>query len=312
MSKKIFKEQKNKYLKKQIILIFLILLIIISLVSILGRYVTNNVNNFFARSKEFYFDSDKMSEKTDVFQINDWTGVDPYTFTIDMNSRKNNKEAATYDISYNIKYNCTSNAICQISKTEGVIPATTNSDLFYITITPNTQLDTGDKVEVNVEATSTSEYQKTIKGKFILVVGKEKLSYEINDRPNSAYMILDITNTISYYTVKEKFDNYLVGQKIDIDTYKGLTDINKKKCYSRIVSIEFNPNEVLLDMTNENYNKAYNIKNKIISGKNFINGLTIDMEPISSKKIRFYKVDKTKDYTYPNQTNNPIIKVTSK
>ena len=312
MRKKEYKQNKKSYTTKQILIILLILLSAISFVAILGRYVTNSAKDFFSRSKEFYFYSDKLSKDTSIFQIDNWTGVDPYTFTIDMNSRKNKIEAATYDIGYKIKYTCTPNAICQLSKTEGIISANTNSDLFYLTITPNTQLETGDKVTVEVEATSTSDYTKTIKGRFTLVVGKEKLTYSIDDRANSPYMTLSITNTISYYIVKENFANHTIGEKIDIDNYKKLSEADKKKCYSRMVTIDFNPNEILLDITNENIGKATNLKKKIINGKTYINGLTIEMEPISSTELRFYKIDSTKDYTYPNNMNTSIVKVTSK
>ena len=313
MRKKKQKNKKNNYIKKQTILLFLLIILIISFANSIARYVSNSINSFFARSKEFYFYSDKMSENTDVFQINEWTGVDPYTFTIDMNSRKNNIEGATYDIAYNINYKCTPNAICQISKDKGIISANTNSDLFYVTIIPNTQLKVGDKVVVEVEAVSDSIYNKTIKGRYTLVVGKEKISYSIEDKIKSQYMTLNITNTISYYIVKEPFENYSVGEKLDVDTYKKLIKENKDKCYSKIVDIKFNPKEILLDMTDEILKNAYNIKKIQINGNTFVSGFTIEMQPISSEKIRFYKIDNLKDYTYPNDLqNNSIIEIKSK
>ena len=148
------------YQKKQILIILAILLCSISFVIVFGRYVTNSINNFFLRSKEFYFFSDKLSEKRDVFQVDNWSGVDDYTIVVNMNSRKNNIQVASYDIAYDIKYTCTSNAICQLSKTEGVISKDSNTDSFTLTITPNTQLKTGDKVVVEIEATSKTSYTK--------------------------------------------------------------------------------------------------------------------------------------------------------
>jgi len=59
------------YKKKQIIIILAILLCAVSFVVVFGRYVTNSINNFFLRSKEFYFFSDKLSEETSVFQIDE-------------------------------------------------------------------------------------------------------------------------------------------------------------------------------------------------------------------------------------------------
>ena len=91
--------QKQFYKKKQIIIILAILLCATSFVVVFGRYVTNSINNFFLRSKEFYFNSDKLSENKSVFQIENWSGVDDYTITVNMNSRKNNIQVASYDIS---------------------------------------------------------------------------------------------------------------------------------------------------------------------------------------------------------------------
>lgn len=283
----------------------------ISLVVVFGRYITDNINNYFLRSGEFYFESDKLSKEGTTLQVDNWSGVDDYTITINMNSRKNNIEKATYDISYDINYSSTDNVICNLSKEEGIIYASTNTDYFNLTITPNTQLRTGDKVVVDIEVNSTSQYQKTLKGQFILVVGQENISYQITDEAKSPYLELSITNTLSYYTVRQSFGSYKQGDRIDTDTYLALSKEDKNKCYSGEIKIEFNPQEVLLDMTSEVYNEAKDIKQTLINGKNYINGFTINIDAISSVDIRFYKVDVTKDYTYPNANNKSIIKVTS-
>lgn len=301
----------TKYRKKQIILVLIILIIIISLVVIFGRFITNSINNFFLRSGEFYFESDKLSEEGTTLQVDNWSGVDDYTFTININTRKNNIETATYDIPYEVKYSASDNVICNLSKENGIIYASNNSDSFTITITPNTQLRTGDKVTIDLEVISTGEYKKTLKGKFILVVGQENISYEITDEKLNQYLELSITNTLSYYTVRENFDSYNVGDRIDIDTYLNLSQENKNKCYSGEIKLEFNPNEVLLDMTSEIYNEAKNIETININGNTYIRSFTINIDAISSVDIRFYKVDVTKDYTYPNNNNNSVIEVTS-
>lgn len=304
---------KNRriYKRKQIVILLLIILCFISFVVIFGRYVTNTINNFFLRSKEFYFYSDKLSEDNSVFQVDNWSGVDDYLITINMNSSENNIEAATYDIGYNISYTCTDNAICTISKTEGTIYANTNSDFFNLIITPNTQLSTGDKVTVQVEVNSTAPYKKTLKGTFTLVVGKEKLSYQITDKEQNPYMQLSITNTLTYYNVKEAFGTYSKGDKIDIDTYLELTEEEKKKCYSAIVTIKFDPKEILFDVTNSAYTDATNVTTTILNGHTYINGFTIEIDAISSREIRFYKVDVSKNYTYPNNNNESVVDITS-
>lgn len=305
-------KKKNKYLRRQIIILISLVICILSFVVIFGRYLTNNIKNFFVKSEEFYFYSDKLSENTSIYEIDNWSGVDDYVITINMNSTKNNIEAAIYDIGYSVSYECTDNAICTLNKTAGIISQSTNTDFFNITITPNMQLETGDKVIVEIEATSTAQYKKTLKGRFTLVVGKEKLSYQITDKSQNPYMELSITNTLSYYIVDQAFSNYTAGQKIDIDTYLALTDEEKKKCYSSIVTIKFNPTEILFDVTNNAYGDATDIKTTTIDGKTYINEITIPIDAVSSRDLRFYKVDVSKDYTYPNESNTSIVTITSK
>lgn len=311
-NKRGIKKQMKLYQKKQMLLILCIILCSISFVVVFGRYVTNSINNFFLRSKEFYFFSDKLSENTSVFQIDNWSGVDDYTIIINMNSRKNNIQVASYDIAYDLKYTCSDNAICQLSKNSGNISKDDNTDSFNVTITPNTQLKTGDKVTVTIEATSKTSYTKTIKGKFTLVVGKENLTYQITDEPDNPYMDLRITNTISYYIVNEAFGNYEIKDKIDIDTYLALPEKDKAKCYSSEVTISYDPNEVLIDITNENYQKATNITTTMIDGKSYINSFTLAIDAISSVDLRFYKVDTSNDYTYPNLQNESVVSVIPK
>ena len=309
MQKKIgtFISQNIKYKRNQIIIATLIALSLLSFIIIFGRYLTSNVSNFFVRSKEFYFFSDKLSEDTSVYQVDNWSGVDDYTITINMNSRLNNIESATYDIGYDISYTCSDNAICQLSKTQGIINADTNSDFFNLTITPNTQLKDGDKVVVDVVVNSTAPYKKTLKGKFTFVVGKEELTYQITDQSQDPYMLLSLTNTLTYYTIKEAFDSFHVGDRIDIDTYLSLSEDKKAKCYSAEVKISFDPRDVLFDVTNSVYSDATNITTTNIDGKTYINGFTIKIDAISSREIRFYKVDVNKDYTYANSNNDKSI-----
>lgn len=300
---------KKTYKKKQVLVLLILIFFAISFVVILARYVTDNTENFFLRSKAFYFYSDKLSDNLSTFQIDNWSGVDEYTITINMNSKKNNLLFNLYDIAYDITYTCTDNAICQISKTSGVISANDNTDQFNLIITPNSQYNTGDQVVVYVEAKSKTNYEKVLKGKFTLVVGKEDLTYQITDSPKNVYLDLSITNTLSYYIVNESFGNYTKNQKIDIDTYLSLSEENKLKCYSNIAKVEFNPNDVLLDMTNENYSKVTDIKVQNINGKDYISGFTISIDAISSVNFRFYKINVEEDYSYPENFQTSIINV---
>lgn len=299
--------------KKPQILIILVLILCFTTLSVtFGRYVLNEINNFFVRTKEFYFYSDKLKNPSTFYQIDNWSGVDPYTITINMNSMENNLKKSSYDISYNIEYTCSSNATCQLSKTDGIIPSDTNQDSFNLVITPNTGLNTGDKVIVKITTNSTSHYKKELEATFVLVVGKEHVAYEIVDSKSSTYFDLNITNTLSYYKVETDFGSYKAGDKIDVDTYLTLSEEDKNKCYSALITLKFNPKEILLDMTNTNYLNATKTTTTNINGSNYINGMTFKVEPISSAVVRFYKLDVTKDYTYPIKNSTSIVTVNTR
>lgn len=305
------KEKKRKkiykYSIRQLIIVVIIFINTAFFASIFGRYVVNNIKNFYNRTKEFYFYSDKLASNNPTYQIDNWSGVDDYIITINMNSYKNNLRSTSYDIEYDIEYTVSDNAICQLSKTKGTIYATTNTDYFTLTVTPNAVLDTGDAVYINIIASASSPYEQVIRGVFILKVGQEKLTYEITDSEDNPYLELDITNTLSYYIVDEAFENFSVGDKITREVYLEQTKENQGKCHSKIITITFDPNIILLDMTNISYREAISTTNTTINSNTYINGLTFKIDALSSHNIRFYKVDESKNYTYPNSNGTQSV-----
>ncbi len=307
-------EKRNKQIKKIKLVSFIIILIllVISLITVIARYVTNSINNYLMESKEFYFYSDKLKEGGQDYQIDNWSGVEDYTITINMNSMENNLKKASYDIPYSITYNYSDNIICQINKEEGIIYSSTNSDYFTIKVTPNRVMENGDKAWVEIYVKSDAEYKKELKANFTFVVGKENVTYQIDDEENSSYFELNITNTQSYYMVSEAFDSYTAGQRLDVNTYLSLSDENKKKCYSGEITIKFDPTKVKIDMTDKNYLKAKNIKQTKVNGYDYLNELTINVDALSSENIRFYKVDKTQNYTYPLDNKDCILDISIK
>lgn len=300
---------QRKYAKKQLIIVFMLLIFAISSILILGRYVIENIRSFYSRSKEFYFYSDKLGETNPSYQIENWSGVDNYTITINMNSNKNNLLSASYDIEYDISYICSNNIICQLSKESGIIYSSTNTDYFHLVITPTMQLKTGDNVFIEITAKTSAPYEKTIKGRFTLIVGQEEFSYEIMDSNHSPYLMVNMTNTLSYYIVSEAFDSYTVGEKISTSIYLELTEDKRKKCYSTIVTLAFDPNYVLLDMTSSSYLNSTTITHINKNSYDYINSISFKVEAESSGSVRFYKIDETVDYTYPGPNSQSIIAV---
>lgn len=313
MRYKRLKKINIKFLKrKKFIILICILLLVITSSLTFGKYFHDGLQNFYFQTKKFYFNSDKLKDKTATYSLDNWSGAGEYTININMNSIKNNLLKAETDISYNITYQCPSTVTCQITKTSGVIYGSVNNDSFNIVVTPNTTFHDGDTILIYVSATSTSPYEKTISARFILKVGKIGLSYEITDEEKSPYLEFRITNTIDYYTVEEAFDDYNVGDRIDIGPYLNLPSSKKDKCYSAYITLTFDPNVVRLDLTNPSYLIKTNETTSLIEGNSYINGYTFKMEAISSQMVRFYKVNPLNNYTYPLVNETSVINFESR
>jgi len=265
--------KKHMSIKKKIILVC-VLVIALSFVSVFAKYVLDKYNAFYSKSKEFYFSSDKLAENTPTYKIENWLGTNSYTINISLSSWENELLHTPYDINYSISLsNVSDEILCNLSKTSGTISSSVGKDNINITVTPNTPLSVGDVVSFQVTATVTEPYTKTIGAKFYLTVGSEKVSYEVIDSANSPYLELNVSNTLS--------------QSVD-------------------VVLSFNPSTVLLDMTNDNYLSATNITNTTIGAYNYVNGFKFSLNSMTSTKVRFYKVDTSKDYT-----NTSVITVTT-
>ena len=299
--KKIKVHKIPKFKKK--ILIVLIILLCLPISFTLGRFVYNKVLDLYFTSKNFFFESDKLTVDGAVYSLDYWNGVDPYNVVINLNSFKNNELKSTSDVTYEINYTCSSEIICNTTKDKGTIYSDTNTDSLTITMTPNSIFKDGDSVVLKVEAKSLSPYEKTLSAEFELVVGKYGLSHEIVDSRNNVYMELKITNTLDYYTVKESFDGYSVGDRISSDDYASLSVQNKEKCASAIITLKFNPDVIYTDNNNTTFLNSYNVKTEKIDGFDYINEFTFKMDVSSSTVVKFYKKDVNKDYTGSNIIN---------
>ena len=282
---------------KRKILIVLIIILCLPISFTLGRFVYNKVLDLYFTSKNFFFESDKLTVDGAIYSLDYWNGVDPYNVVINLNSFKNNKLKSNSDIIYEIKYMCSSEIICNTTKDKGTIYSDTNTDSLTITMTPNSTFKDGDSVVLKVEAKSLSPYEKTLSAEFELVVGKYGLSHEIVDNENDIYLEFKVTNTLDYYTVKESFEGYSVGDRISSDDYASLSTLNKDKCASAIVTLKFDPNVIYTDNNNSTFLNAYNVKTEKINNYDYINGFTFKMDSTSSTVVKFYKKDVSKDYT---------------
>lgn len=296
----------DKYGKKGYILIGVLILFLLIMVTY-GRYIYNDIRDFYLASKSFYFNSDKLTVNRSIYQVDNWSAVDPYTITINLNNNKNNLVHANSDINYEISYVCSKNILCSVDSDGGTLYAEEGSSYFNVVMTPNTIFKTGDEAFIEITVKSTYPYKKTLSGRFILKVGKSGLSYAIDDKVGRPYLNFNITNTIDYYLVKEAFDEYQIDDRIDRLTYIALSDENKRKCLSAEVTLSFDPSKVILDTTNTAYLKKEEYTTINIDNYNYINSITFRMDSESSEVVKFYKADTNLDYTYPITNDTSII-----
>ena len=132
--------KKIKIKNKKTYIILGIILFFVTISLSFGRYVYYGVKDMYLRSKKFYFNSDKLTTNRAIYQVDNWSAVDPYTITINLNNSKNNLEHANSDINYEVTYACSDNANCSVSKTNGTIYTDQISDTFTANISPKTAL----------------------------------------------------------------------------------------------------------------------------------------------------------------------------
>lgn len=299
--KKLLKNKKNIYI------ILGITFIIFSIGITLGRYIYNDIRDFYLASKNFYFNSDKLTPLRGIYQIDNWSGVDTYTLTINLNNIKNNLVHAESDIEYEINYTCSNNANCSVSKTQGILYSEKQTDYFSATISPNTTLTNKDEVWIEIVAKSTYPYKKTLSARFILKVGIPGISYSIYDEAKRPYFDLSVTNTTDYYLVKEAFGIYSINQRIDYNTYMSLSDNDKAKCALPLITLTFDPQVVILDMTNTAYLNAETYTTIQINNHSYVNSISFRIALESSETVRFYKANANADYTYPIVNETSIV-----
>ena len=337
--------RKNGGIKKLLfffILLFIVLQVFFRIIlpaSItFSRYVYRAIRNYYFNSKAFYFNSDRLSEDTAVYEADNWSGAEPYAVTINMNSRKNIEEVSKVNINYTIKYTCqvfkangeeyTEDVLDfsiadtteeQYNEEEGIkktIFAENNISSFYFefSIKNNKKLENDDYVFVTVTAQATSPYKKTLKGTFKVTIGNPGMSYQIEDEAYNPYLNVIVTNTLNYYTVDQAFDSYEVGNMINVSDYIKLSDENKAKCHSMFILLEFDPEEVVLDTTSLAYlENRDNVDYKQIDSSgnqyNYVNSIKFAIEAEESRVIKFYKKIAANDYTYPKSDSTELPKV---
>lgn len=78
------------------------------------------------------------------------------------------------------------------------------------------------------------------------------------------------------------------------------------------VTLEFDPTKLRIDSNNDIYINRDDSQTltSTIDGKNYVKKFVFTLPSETTKYVKFYKVDKTQNYTYPGVQANSPIKVT--
>ena len=297
---------KARFKYRRIVLTIMLIIALFPVGITFSKYIYDYVKYYIMEANNFYFNSDKLEDKGITYNINNWGGVESFNIQFELNNHKNNLLTSDSDIAYNLNVICDDDIQCSISNDSGIIYKDEKTVSYDVIVNPLRVFDTGESVNIKIEAISSSPYVKTLSGNFVITVGKKGVSYEIVDEPFQPYFMFNITNVIDSYTVIKDFDNYKVGDVISATVYKSLSDDNKKNCVSAVITLEFDPNKVVIDTTSNIINNSL-ITNSLVNGVSYVSKIKFNVDATSSTSIRFYKKDKSIDYTYPYVNNTSII-----
>lgn len=302
------KKLKKDY--KRIIVLIISILLLVFITPIMAKFVTDTFHSYYLSSKHFYFTSNRLKRNPPTYLVNNWSGVGSFNIDVGLSSMKNSLVYSNYDIPYTVRYVCPNDVTCSFNKNSGTIYGNdpNHADSVILSVNPSRSYTENESLSIYIEASSTSPYVETIGAYFRYVVGKQGVTYEIEDEENRPYMILKITSAINFCKVTEAFLNYQVNATIDISTYMSLSDANKLKCASKKIDLSFNPSVILLDTTSNIINHS-TYTTQVISGVDYINTLSFGIGPVSTMAIKFYKVNASSNYTYPFENNSSIITV---
>lgn len=280
------RNRKNNNRIISILIVLVILAFLVPAMTSFSKYVYNSIHDYYLGTQGFYFNSDKLSSNHSEIEIaNNWSGAESYKMTVNLNSKKNDLVFAESDIEYEISFTHSDNIKCTLSKTSGIIKGSANAgineDYFDIIIEPVDEvgLPNGAQAWVDVTVTSTSPYTAVLSGKLYVGVGTEDITYEIMDSPNSPYLEVNITNSLN------------IGED---------------------VTLTFNPNVVLLDMTSRFRLNSTGITTQEINQYQYVNTVTSYVGSLETTTVKFYKIDPSQDYTYQagDDVSNAVVKAT--
>ena len=304
--------KKKRKLSLRKILILVVALGIISVgTTTLAKYVIEEYHSYYLNSKHFYFTSNRLKKNNPVYEVNNWSGVGSFDIPFDLSSMKNSLVYTDYDIPFTVSYDCPTGVSCNFDNSSRTIykNSTNHSTRVILNVNPSRTYTEGQRLEIGITAKSTSPYEEEIYATFIYIVGKSGITYEIEDEANRPYLVLKITNAITYCTLIADYGNIRAGNPVDNSIYRQMTDAEKANCLGEQINLSFDPSVVVLDTTSDIVKTATMI-NTTLNGVSYVNALGFYIEPVSTMAIKFYKNTAANNYTYTGGVNTPVITVT--
>ena len=278
---------KRKLNKKKVILCIIVLITLITFPTF-GRYVYNSARDLYLKSQNFSFSSNLLTNTGKTYRYSNWSGVDNYELDLQLYSYENELFFYTYDgggLEYTVsceveKINDKVVATAHIGTVGGeetissYIPNLTNVKDVKIYLKPTEHLKEGDTVKVTVTANTVEPYKKQISATFNIKVTGQNVTYSIEDSATSIYATLKLINT---------------------------------KSTQNKITLTFDPSLVLIDTTDDCYVNRISQTSRTISGVQYVNSVTFNMEAEDVKYIKFYKKDINANYTYPGGTYGEMV-----
>lgn len=278
---------KRKLNKKKVIICIILLITFVTMPAF-GRYIYNSARDLYLKSQNFSFSSNLLTNTGKTYRYSNWSGVDNYELDLQLYSYENELSLFTYD-GDGLEYTLT----CEVEKIDDKVVATahvgtaggeatgasyipnlTNVKDVKIYLKPTENLKEGDTVRVTVTANTVEPYKKQISATFNIKVTGQNISYSIEDSATSIYATLKLINT---------------------------------KSTQNKITLTFDPSLVLIDTTDDCYVNRISQTSRTISGVEYVNSVTFNMEAEDVKYIKFYKKNINADYTYPGGTYGSMV-----
>lgn len=243
-----YKKKSKKFNIKFLITIFILTFVLIYTFS---KYMFQVDDKHIQTSENFYFNSNILTEDGNVYKLYDWDGQSTYSLNIELKNYEDTIRYTEKDIDYTISA-ISNNANITIENDSLTIPGkSANTDSITLKITPNEVITPNNFLEIDIEAKSSTPYEKIIKAKILLYVNSN-LPYIANLENFSEYAIVGITTLNVDKELIIEYDS----NKVYLDTTNLIFDGKVINTNGSVFKIETN----LLE-NNKNYKLNFIKKN---------------------------------------------------